>query len=188
VTKVWPHADYPPITIGRLVLDRNPENHSAEVEHAGFAPSNLVPGIGPSPDKMLMGRMFSYHATHTHPIGVNYQQLPINAPKSLVSSYNKDGAMTYRVNGPQPVPTWSVEVAELGGYAYEKHAHDDDFVQARALYQDVMTDNDREHLAMNIGAHASDHVSRDVQNRVVAYWSQVDRDLGLRVAQALDPA
>jgi catalase len=81
VTKVWPHADYPPITIGRMVLDRNPKNHFAEVEQAGFAPSNLVPGIGLSPDKMLMGRIFSYHDTHLHRIGANCQQLPINAAK-----------------------------------------------------------------------------------------------------------
>ena len=91
LTKVWPHGDYPPIEVGRMVLDRNPENFFAEVEQAGFSPANLVPGIGLSPDKMLMGRIFSYHDTHLHRIGANYEQLPINAPKSPVHSYNKDG-------------------------------------------------------------------------------------------------
>ena len=81
LTKVWPHGDYPPIEVGRMVLDRNPENFFAEVEQAGFSPANLVPGIGLSPDKMLMGRIFSYHDTHLHRIGANYEQLPINAPK-----------------------------------------------------------------------------------------------------------
>jgi NADPH-dependent 2,4-dienoyl-CoA reductase/sulfur reductase-like enzyme len=71
LTKVWPHADYPPITIGRVVLDQNPANHFAEVEQAAFSPANLVPGIGLSPDKMLMGRIFSYHDTHLHRIGAN---------------------------------------------------------------------------------------------------------------------
>src|ERR1700716_2811481 len=99
LTKVLPHRDYPPITVGRFVLDRNPENHFAEVEQAGFAPSNLVPGIGLSPDKMLMGRIFSYHDTHLHRIGPNYQQLPVNAPKSHVHSYSKDGPMAYRHAG-----------------------------------------------------------------------------------------
>ena len=80
LTKVWPHSDYPPIQVGRMVLDRNPENFFAEVEQAGFNPSNLVPGIGLSPDKMLMGRIFSYHDTHLHRIGPNYEQLPINRP------------------------------------------------------------------------------------------------------------
>ena len=92
LTKVWPHGDYPPIEVGRMVLDRNPENFFAEVEQAGFSPANLVPGIGLSPDKMLMGRIFSYHDTHLHRIGANYEQLPVNAPKVEVHSYNKDGA------------------------------------------------------------------------------------------------
>jgi catalase len=202
LTKVWPHADYPPITIGRMVLDRNPENHFAEVEQAGFAPARLVPGIGLSPDKMLMGRIFSYHDTHLHRIGANYEQLPINAPKVPVHSYNKDGAMTYRHAGTQPVyapnsyggpqadpskelPTWWVEAGEIGRYAYEKHAEDDDFIQPRALYRDVMDATDREHLATNIVAHASDKVSDDVQRRVIAYWENVDPELGARVAGGL---
>src|SRR4051794_38236039 len=146
LTKVWPPSDYPPITIGRMVLDRNPENHFAEVEQAAFSPSNLVPGIGLSPDKMLMGRIFSYHDTHLHRVGANYEQIPINAAKSPVHSYMKDGHMTYRHAGAQPVyapnsyggpvadpssepPTWWVEAGELGRYAYDKHAEDDDFIQ-----------------------------------------------------------
>jgi catalase len=68
---VWPHAEYPPITVGRFVPDRNPANHFAEVEQAAFSVGSLVSGIGLSPDKMLMGRVFSYHDTHLHRIGVN---------------------------------------------------------------------------------------------------------------------
>jgi catalase len=205
LTKVWPHADYPPITIGRMVLDRNPANHFAEVDQSGFAPARLVPGIGLSPDKMLMGRIFSYHDTHLHRIGPNYEQLPINAAKAPVHSYSKDGPMTYRHNGSQPVyapnsyggpkadpatelPTWFVEAGEIGRYAYEKHADDDDTVQPRALYRDVMNDTDREHLAGNIVAHASNGVSGDVQRRVVAYWTAVDGELGARVATGLGQA
>jgi catalase len=202
VTKVWPHADYPPITIGRMVLDRNPANHFAEVDQAAFAPSNLVPGIGLSPDKMLMGRIFSYHDTHLHRVGTNYEQLPINAPRCPVHSYNKDGAMTYRDAGAQPVyspnsyggpradpskelPTWWVEAAEVGRYPDAKHAEDDDFAQPGTLYRDVMSDADRRNLVTNIVAHASDAVSDDVQRRVVDYWTQVDRDLGRLVAAGL---
>ena len=103
LTKVWPHGDYPPITIGRLVLDRNPENYFAEVEQASFEPANMVPGIGPSPDRMLLGRLFSYPDTHRYRIGPNYLQLPINRPKNEVHSYNKDGAMRYQHAGSQPV-------------------------------------------------------------------------------------
>ena len=177
LTKVWPHGDYPPIEVGRMVLDRNPENFFAEVEQAGFSPANLVPGIGLSPDKMLMGRIFSYHDTHLHRIGANYEQLPINAPKVEVHSYNKDGHMTYRHAGDQPVYApnshggpmadpagaadigWSVEGAEIGRYANAKHAEDDDFGQAGTMYREVMSDTDRDHLVDNIVGHASDDVT-----------------------------
>ncbi len=200
LTKVWPHSDYPPIEVGRMVLDRNPQNFFAEVEQAGFSPANLVPGIGLSPDKMLMGRIFSYHDTHLHRIGTNYEQLPINAPKVEVHSYNKEGHMTYRHAGDQPVYApnshggpeadpaagldvgWSVAGGEIGRYANARHAEDDDFGQAGALYREVMSDTDREHLVANIVGHASDDVASETQLRVVAYWSAVDPDLGDRVA------
>jgi catalase len=203
VTKVWPHADYPPVTVGRLVLNRNPESHFAEVEQAAFSPANLVPGIGLSPDKMLMGRVFSYHDAHLHRIGTNYQQLPINAPLAPVNSYSKDGAMTYRHSGGQPVyapnsyggpsasaeaaaeATWHVAGGEIGRYAYRPHSEDDDAVQARALYQEVMDDHGRRALLGNIVSHAGDGVSREVQRRVVDYWSQVDQELGRLVGLRL---
>jgi catalase len=205
LTKVWPHADYPPITIGRLVLDRNPANHFAEVEQAAFSPGNLVPGIGLSPDKMLMGRVFSYHDTHLHRIGTNYEQLPINAPRSPVHTYAKDGAMAYHHAGDQPVyapnsyggpradaskelPTWWVEAAELGRYDDVRHAEDDDFGQAGTLVRDVMSNTDREHLVTNIVAHAGAGVSEDVQRRVIEYWTSVDAQLGARVASGLGAA
>lgn len=98
VTKVWPHKDYPPIPVGRLVLNRNPENYFAEVEQAAFSPSHLVPGIEPSPDKMLQGRLFSYPDTHRHRLGPNYEQIPVNCPYAArVSHHQRDGFMT--VNG-----------------------------------------------------------------------------------------
>jgi len=203
LTKVWPHGDYPEIEVGRLVLDRNPENFFAEVEQSGFNPSNLVPGTGLSPDKMLMARIFSYHDTHLYRIGTNYEQLPINAPKSPIHSYNKEGAMTYKHAASQPVYApnsfggpaatgdgsdlfWSVEAGELGRYAYEKHAEDDDFGQAGTLYREAMNDTDREHLVNNIVGHAGDEdVTSEMRERVIAYWSNVDAELGARVAAGL---
>ena len=203
LTKIWPHSDYPPIQVGRMVLDRNPANFFAEVEQAGFSPANLVPGIGLSPDKMLMARIFSYHDAHLHRIGANYEQLPINAPRVEVHSYNKDGAMTYRhagarppyapnsYGGPQADPQggadlgWSVAAGELGRYTYGQHAEDDDFGQAGALYREVMNDTDRDHLVANVVRHASDEVSDEVQLRVVGYWANVDPQLGAQVAAGL---
>ena len=80
LTKVWPHSDYPLIKIGRMTLDRNPENYFAEIEQSSFEPANMVPGVGASPDKMLQGRLFSYPDTHRYRIGPNYLQLPVNRP------------------------------------------------------------------------------------------------------------
>jgi catalase len=203
LTKVWPQGDYPLIDVGRFVLDRNPENFFAEVEQSSFNPSNLVPGTGLSPDRMLMGRIFSYHDTHLHRIGTNYEQLPVNRPHSPVHSYNKDGAMTYHHASAQPVYApnsyggpaadparaseirWNVDGAELVRTAYEKHAEDDDFGQPGTLVREVMDDPQRDALVSNIVGHASDQVTPEMQLRVVAYWTRVDERIGRRVAEGL---
>ncbi|OLZ60344.1 catalase [Amycolatopsis keratiniphila] len=202
LTKVWPKGDYPLIKVGRWVLDRNPANYFAEIEQAAFEPSNLVPGIGPSPDKMLQGRLFAYPDAHRYRIGANYTQLPVNAPKSPVNSYSRDGAMRYNNPG-DPVyapnsyggPHASAEIAsetassygvedEVIRSAYKLHAEDDDFGQPGTLVRDVMDDAQRERLASNIIGHASNDVSQPVLERVFEYWRNVDKDLGDKVADA----
>jgi catalase len=201
LTKVWPHADYEPIKIGRLTLNRNPENYFAEVEQASFEPANMVPGIGPSPDKMLLGRLFSYPDAHRYRIGTNYLELPVNQPKSPVNSYNRDGAMRFN-NPPDPVyapntaggpaadPSRFAEASygvtgEIIRAAYTKHREDDDFGQPGTLYRDVLDDTGRAHLASNIIAHASNGVTSEMQERVIEYWRQVDPQLGADVAKGL---
>jgi catalase len=204
LTKVWPKGDYPLIEVGRMTLDRNPQNFFAEVEQAGFNPSNLVPGTGLSPDRMLMARIFSYHDTHLHRIGPNYEQLPVNRPQCPVHSYNKDEAMTYHHAGDQPVYApnsrggpaadpqrgqeigWDVETAELARTAYAKHADDDDFGQPGTLVREVMSQTDRDNLAANILGHAGDpDVTDEMKPRIVQYWTNVDADLGAAVAKGL---
>ena len=93
LTKVWPKSDYPLIEVGVMELNRNADNHFADVEQAAFAPSNIVPGIGFSPDRMLQGRLFSYGDTQRYRLGINYAQIPVNAPRgaSYVNSYHRDG-------------------------------------------------------------------------------------------------
>ncbi|HVC24234.1 MAG TPA: catalase [Acidimicrobiales bacterium] len=202
LTKVWPHGDYPLVTVGRLTLDRNPENYFAEIEQAAFEPSNMVPGIGPSPDKMLLGRLFSYPDAHRYRIGTNYLQLPVNRPKSPVHSYNRDGAMRFdnpgdpvyapnAAGGPAADParfgsaaSWAA-TGEIVRAAYSLHAEDDDFGQPGSLYRDVLGSVERDHLVANIVAHASNGVSPEVLARVVEYWHSVDVDLGARVAKGL---
>ncbi len=199
ITKVWPHEDFPPIEIGRMVLNRNPENYFAEVEQAAFAPANLVPGIGPSPDKMLQGRLFSYPDTQRHRLGPNYHLLPINAPKCPMHSYQRDGAMRHDDNdgggpnywpnsfgGPGPDPSYAVPAIDVAGMA-ARHAYelaDVDFVQPGNLYRDVMTDQDRENLVSNIVDHLSGAQQR-LQLRQCALFYKADEDYGTRVAEGL---
>jgi len=101
LTKVWPHGDYPLIEVGMMELNRNPENDFAEVEQAAFSPSNVVPGIGFSPDKMLQARVFSYADARRHRLGTHYEALPVNAPRCAVNHYHKDGATRFSPNNPQ---------------------------------------------------------------------------------------
>jgi catalase len=200
LTKIWPHSDYPLHKIGRLVLDRNPEDYFAEVEQSAFEPANMVPGIGPSPDKMLLGRLFSYPDTHRYRIGPNYLQLPINAPKVAVHSYNSDGPMAYR-NAPDPVyapnsfggpkadpafadPSWDV-TGEIVRAAYSLHRDDDDFVQPGTMYRSVLDDGAKGRIVSNIAGHLGNGVSGDVLVRALDYWRKVDDDLGARVAKQL---
>jgi catalase len=200
VTKVWPHSDYPPIEIGKMVLNRNPENYFAEVEQSAFNPGNLVPGIAASPDKMLQGRLFSYNDTHIHRLGPNYHLLPVNAPKNAPeNSYQRDGFMRNdpnggggpnywpnSFNGPEPDISAKEPPIEISGNAdrYPYTYPNDDFVQPGNLYRDVMTDQDRENLAGNITGHLSGAQKR-IQLRQTALFFKADPDYGRRVAKGL---
>ena len=95
LTKVWYKKDFPLIEVGEIELNRNPENYFAEVEQAAFAPTNIVPGIGFSPDRMLQGRLFSYGDAQRYRLGVNHWQIPVNYPKNAKNfhPYHRDGAM-----------------------------------------------------------------------------------------------
>ncbi|MFE5535290.1 catalase [Streptomyces sp. NPDC056492] len=204
LTKVWPHGDHPLIEVGRMTLDRNPEDYFIHIEQAAFEPSSLVPGIGPSPDKMLLGRLFSYPDTHRYRIGANYAQLPPNRPRSQVSSYAKDGAMRFEASaaarpyapnsygGPaadtgrfgEPAG-WATAAGEMVREAYTLRREDDDWGQAGTMVRQVLDDAARERLVSNIAGHLADGVSAPVLERAVQYWRNVDKALGDRVAAAL---
>jgi len=200
ITKVWPHADYPPITVGRMVLNRNPENYFNDVEQAAFSPGNFVPGIGPSPDKMLQGRLFAYHDTHRHRLGPNYEQLPVNRAKAAaIANYQRDGVMRQNLDGdgapnyypnsfdgPAPDPSAMEPPIDVAGLAARhKPAYpQDDFVQAGDLYRKAMNDTDREHLVGNIVAHLGGAQKR-IQLRQCALFYKADVEYGSRVAKGL---
>ncbi|HLS15506.1 MAG TPA: catalase [Beutenbergiaceae bacterium] len=203
LTKVWPQGDYPLIKVGTMTLDRNPENFFAQIEQAALAPSNFVPGIGPSPDKMLLARIFSYADAHRYRVGTNHAQLPVNAPKAPVNSYSKEGGMRYAWASPDtPVyapnskggPAADASRAEEGNWdsdgemtraAHTLHPEDDDFGQPGTLYREVLDDAARERLVGNIAGHVGEVVSDEIRERALAYWDQVDAELGQRVRQAV---
>jgi len=199
ITKVWPHKDYPLIQIGRLVLNKNPENFFAEVEQAAFAPSNMVPGIEPSPDKMLQGRLFSYPDTHRHRLGGNFMQIPVNCPyRTTVRNGQRDGFMC--VNGNQgglpnyypnsenyPVPNPSVKICpfEAQGMVarYEYQHPNDDFVQPGNLYR-LMKSDEKSRLVHNIVGHLG-VAKKEIQERQCKIFHRADPDYGTRVAKGL---
>lgn len=200
VTKVWPHGDYPPIDIGKMVLNRNPANYFAEVEQAAFSPGNFVPGIGASPDRMLQGRLFAYHDAHRYRLGPNYLLLPVNQPKGVkAKNYQRGGYMRFDGNfsdepnyypnsfgGPEPNPEAAEPAFEISGQvARQPYTHpNDDFVQPGNLYRKVMTDMDREHLIGNIVTHLC-NANKDIQQRQARIFYKADPDYGQRVAEGL---
>lgn len=200
VTKVWPHGDYPPMEVGRMVLNRNPENYFAEVEQAAFSPANFVPGIAASPDKMLQGRLFAYHDAHRYRLGANFHLLPVNRPKGVkVQNYQRDGFMRFDANGdkgpnyypnslggPEPFIQAAEPVFKVSGKAARQpYTHpNDDFVQAGNLYRKVMTDEHRDHLIGNIVSHLC-NARKDIQIRQTKIFYKADPDYGRRVAKGL---
>jgi catalase len=201
LTKVWPHGDYPLHEVGRMVLDRNVTDYHAEMEQAAFQPNNIVPGTGLSPDKMLLARGFSYADAHRARIGVNYQQIPVNRPRSPVHSYSKDGAMrmdlvtdpVYAPNsygGPQADPVHYPETAvwaadgEMVRTAYTLRPDDDDWGQAGTMIREVFDDAARERFVGNVAGHLSNKVSEPVLLRAFEYWRNVDKAIGDRIESA----
>jgi catalase len=202
LTKVWPHGDYPLHEVGRLTLNRNPTDFHTEIEQAAFAPSNLVPGIGPSPDKMLLARLFSYADAHRARLGVNYHQIPVNRPKCPVHSYSKDGAMRVQnVNDPVYAPNSkggpkadgarypAAEVWNASGQfvhaAYTLRKDDDDYGQANTLVNKVMDDAARDRLVSNVVGHLKDGVTPPVLERAFEYWRNIDQKIGDRIAKGV---
>lgn len=199
LTKVISQKDYPLIDVGTMTLDRNPADFHTEIEQAAFEPSNLVPGIGPSPDKMLLGRLFSYPDAHRYRIGANYNELPVNAPRATVArSYAKDGHLRHHNPGdPVYVPNskggphaetarfgepagWYAD-GELQHAAYTLHSEDDDWGQAGTLVRNVLDDAARNRLLQNIVGHLLNTVSEPVLLRAFDYWRSIDKNLGDKV-------
>ncbi len=198
LTKVWPHADYPLIEVGEMELNCNPENYHAEVEQSAFAPSNVVPGISFSPDKMLQGRLFSYGDTQRHRLGVNHAQIPVNAPRCPVHSYHRDGGM--RIDGNagsrigyepnmhgewQEQPDFSEPPLTVEGAAdHWNHREDEDYYSQPGNLFRLMSPEQQQALFENTGRSLGD-ARIEIQHRHLRNCHRADPAYALGVAKAL---
>ena len=200
LTKIWPHADYPLIEVGVVELNRNPDNYYAEIEQAAFSPSNVVPGIGFSPDKVLQARIFSYADAHRYRLGTHYEALPVNAPKCPVHHYHKDGAMRFfsndtgdwdayyepnSVGGPSQNADFREPPLSISGDAdrYDHRDGNDDYSQPRALFESFDAAQ-KQRLFSNI-AEAMQGVPSEIVQRQLGHFSQIHPYYALGVADAL---
>nr|XP_034196102.1 catalase [Osmia lignaria] len=202
VTKVWPHKEFPLIPVGKLVLDRNPENYFADVEQIAFDPAHMIPGIEPSPDKMLQGRLFAYGDTHRHRLGPNHLQLPVNCPFKAISAmnYQRDGLMAVHnqngapnyfpnsFNGPKECPAVRPPKFNVSGDVdrYEPQ-NEDDFGQAGMFYRDVLNADEKKRLADNLVGSLR-NASTFIVERAVKNFTQADADLGRKLTDGLRKA
>jgi len=200
ITKVWPHADYPLIKVGTHTLNRNPENFFAEIEQAAFSPANTVPGIGISPDKMLMARIFSYPDAQRYRVGTNYNEIPVNAPHAApVHTYSQDGAAR-RSFKPASAPVYApnsfggpvadADRAGEGGWetdgelvrtAATLHSEDSDFGQPGTLYREVFDDAAKARFLATLTGQGNSLTVPGIKERFFEYWTNVDADLGAKL-------
>lgn len=208
LTKVWPHQDYPLIEIGLLELNRNVKNYFAETEQAAFSPSNLIPGITPSPDKMLQARLFSYPDTQRYRLGVNYNALPVNCPHAArANHYQRGGCMAGTFNqfaksvteagssdvnygpnsksGPEQDLSFKEPPLRIKGSAdrYDHQKKSDDYSQPGDLYR-LMSEDQKQQLIGNIAGSLT-QTSSDVQKRMIEHFKQCDLNYGKRIEALL---
>jgi len=199
LTKVWYKADYPLIEVGEFELNRNPDNFFSDVEQSAFSPSNLVPGIGASPDRMLQARLFNYADAQRYRLGANYQQIPVNSARCPVHSNHRDGAGRVDSNygglphyEPNSFGQWQAqpEFAEpplrIDGDARSWPYHEDDddyFEQPRRLFA-LMTDDQRTALFENTARGMGD-AAEFVKFRHIRNCNACDPAYGAGVAAAL---
>jgi catalase len=198
LTKVWPQSEYPLIPAGKFVLNRNPQNYFAEIEQIAFSPAHMIPGIEPSPDKMLLGRLFSYGDTHRHRLGPNYLQLPVNCPFK-VRNFQRDGPQAINNQGGAPnyhpnsfngpdndsrAKALSPPFAVSGEATRYDTGEEDNYSQPRVFYQKTLDGPARERLIANIVGALKD-AADFIQDRTVKNFSQVDATFGQKLAEGL---
>jgi catalase len=198
LTKVWPQGEFPLIDVGMIELNRNVDHYFAEIEQASFSPSNIVPGVSFSPDKVLQARIFAYADAHRYRVGTHYEALPVNRPKSATNNYHSDGSMRFdspkgndayyepnSFNGPKEDKTIAEPPLKISGDAdrYDHREGNDDYVQVRALYN-LFDAEQRQRLYQNYAA-AMDGVPDEIVQRQVGHLNKVDPSYGAGVLAAV---
>lgn len=200
LTKQWLKKDFPLIPVGEFELNHNPENYFADVEQSAFAPTNVVPGISFSPDRMLQGRLFSYGDAQRYRLGVNHHQIPVNSPQGVSQphSFHRDGLM--RVDGnagsenhyePNSYGNWTessrnYSPKQQGGDAYRYDFREDDsdyYTQPGMLFR-AMTHDQQQVLFENTARNMGD-ATLQIKHRHIANCYLADQAYGEGVAQAL---
>lgn len=201
LTKVWFKDEYPLIPVGEFELNRNPENYFQDVEQAAFAPTNIIPGIDFSPDKMLQGRLFSYGDAQRYRLGVNHWQIPVNSPKAAtnVCPFSRDGQM--RIDGNQggginyypnsyeahqSKPEYKKPSLELEGELYEHDFREDDdnyYEQPGKLFR-LQSPEQQQRIFQNT-ANEMQGTTDEVKHRHIRNCYKADPDYGKGVANAL---
>jgi len=202
LTKVWSHKQFPLIDVGVMTLNRKPSNYHFEVEQAAFNPSNILPGMGYSPDKMLQGRLLSYPDAHRYRIGTNYDTLPVNAPKCPYATYNRDGSMRFDGNfgdlpnyepnsfgGPKENPEYMERpyqandtLEKIGRYDHREG--NDDYTQAGDLWR-LFPEDEKDRTAKTI-ASSLGQVPVRIQKLQLSHFGKADPDYASRIAKALN--
>jgi catalase len=202
-TKVWPENEFPPLVIGRMVLDRNVSNFFTDNEQIAFGTGVLVDGLDFSDDKMLVGRTFSYSDTQRYRVGPNYLQLPVNQPKGAeVRTNQRDSAMAYQVDDGGENPHINYEPSLRAGLAEAPYpAHDEqgpvingrvtrkrlprtnDYTQAGQRYL-LLEQWEKDDLVQNMVTQLS-QCGKAIQERMVWHFFLVEDELGQRVGEGL---
>ncbi len=200
LTKVWPHGEYPLIEVGEMELNKNADNYFTDIEMAAYSPSNVVPGIGFSPDKMLQARVFSYADAHRYRLGTHYEALPVNRPRCEVNHYHKDGSMRFfrndtgnpdayyepnTVDGPTEAPQYAEPPLRISGDAdrYDHREGNDDYTQPGNLFR-MFDEGQKERLFSNL-ADAMSGVPEAIIQRQLAHFHKADPAYAAGVAKAL---
>ncbi|MCJ1350869.1 MAG: peroxisomal catalase A [Icmadophila ericetorum] len=205
LTKVWPHKEVPLRPFGKFTLNKNAENYFAEIEQVAFSPSHIVPGIEPSADPVLQSRLFSYPDTHRHRLGVNYQQIPVNAPLRAFNPYQRDGIMavngnyganpnypsTYRNLSYKPVKP-SQEHEKWAGAAISQQlpVTNEDFYQPSLLWEVLgKQPGQQENFIKNVSGHLC-AAKEPTRKRTYELFTRINKGLGAKIekeTEALAP-